>query len=162
MTEQDLRRDVKGYEGIYEVDVLGNIYNKSKNVKLKQCVDKFGYSKVSLRKNGKQKQKKVHRAVAESFILNPLNKPQVNHIDGDKSNNCVWNLEWCDNSQNMHHAYELGLANGTKVRIVETGEIFNTVFQCAKHINGSDANIHRCLRGDCETHKGYHFERVVE
>ena len=57
--------------------------------------------------------------------------------------------------------YEMGLANGIKVKVVETGEVFNTVFQCAKAINGNDADILRCINGKRKTHKGYHFEKVV-
>lgn len=162
MTEHDYVRPVKGYESLYTVDALGNVVSVKRNKKLTPCEDKFGYMKVVLSKNGKQCQKKIHRLVAEAFILNPLNKPQVNHIDGDKKNNCVWNLEWCTNSENMHHMYETGMGNGVKVRIVETGEVFNSVFQCAKHINGSDANILHCLQGKRKTHKGYHFERLGE
>lgn len=161
MTGQEYFRPVKGFEGLYEVDVLGNVFNARSKKKLTPCEDKFGYMKLCLRKNGKAYQKKVHRIVAESFILNPLKKAQVNHIDGNKKNNCVWNLEWCTNSENMHHMYEMGLANGIKVKVVETGEVFNTVFQCAKAINGNDADILRCINGKRKTHKGYHFEKVV-
>lgn len=162
MTEQDYIRSVKGYEGLYTVDALGNIFSLKRNKKLIPCEDKFGYMKVCLSNKGKEKQKKIHRIVAEAFIPNPLNKPQVNHIDGNKKNNCVWNLEWCTNSENMHHMYECGKGNGMQVKIVETGEVFNTVLQCAKHINGDDSNILQCLKGKRKTHKGYHFERIGE
>lgn len=76
---------------------------------LKQGVDKKGYKIVYLSKEGKQKTIKVHRLVATAFIENPLSLPQVNHKDGCKANNCVDNLEWCDNSYNQKHAHDSGL-----------------------------------------------------
>lgn len=67
-----------------------------------------GYRSVSLRHAGKQAQKLTHRLVAEAFLPNPEQLPQVNHIDGDKKNNAVTNLEWVTPSQNMKHAYAIG------------------------------------------------------
>ncbi|MPN37125.1 hypothetical protein SDC9_184641 [bioreactor metagenome] len=72
---------------------------------LKPGIDSKGYLKVVLCINGKNTTCKVHRLVAEAFILNPLNKPQVNHIDGDKLNNFMTNLEWSTQSENMVHAF---------------------------------------------------------
>lgn len=82
----------------------GGIYNKF-NRRLKGGKDKKGYIRHKL--NGKCY--KEHRLIAEKFVTNPFNKPQVNHIDGDKSNNQPSNLEWVTNSENQLHAYKLGL-----------------------------------------------------
>ena len=87
MTEKDCIRDVIGYEGLYTVNVLGEIYSVKSKKKLSPCVNRFGYMNVCLYKNGKQKTEKVHRIVASAFIPNPLNKTQVNHIDGNKKIN---------------------------------------------------------------------------
>ena len=89
-------KDIKGYEGLYEVSNTG--YIKSLQFK-KPFIKKFnknhqGYLSVSLYKDNENKLVKVHRVVAEAFIPNPENKPQVNHKDGNKANNCVENLEW--------------------------------------------------------------------
>lgn len=68
-----------------------------------------GYRRVMIGRGGYQKHLLVHRLVAETYIPNPYNKPQVNHIDGDKSNNNVTNLEWCTRLENMQHASKMGL-----------------------------------------------------
>lgn len=109
-------RPVKGYEGLYEVSNLGQVrsfYSGEAKI-LKPYVDKDGYLCVHLHKNGKGYAKKVHRLVASAFIPNIGDKPQVNHIDGDKTNNTVDNLEWVTSKENMHHAWETGLCKALK------------------------------------------------
>jgi hypothetical protein len=76
---------------------------------LKYGADNKGYFRTNLAKDGVNKTVKVHRVVAEAFIPNPDNLPQVNHKDGNKQNNCVENLEWCSASENQKHAFRLGL-----------------------------------------------------
>ena len=102
----------------------------------------------------------VHRLVAETWMPNPNQYEQVNHINGDKSDNRVENLEWASPSQNMRHAYRTGLlkAEGTPVRIVETGEIFESVSECARRIGCDHSSISNCLAGRNRTCRGYHFE----
>lgn len=113
---------VKGYEGLYEVDELGNVYSIVHNAhrrkrQLKPFVNKQGYLKVNLYDvNGKCKKKYVHRLVAEAFIDNPLNKPNVNHIDVNVKNNNVNNLEWCTQSENLLHCVKLGRHRGYEDR----------------------------------------------
>lgn len=111
-----------GFEGLYEVSELGkvkrlayskksklgNLFPVSEHI-LKPAKDGKGYLGVTLFKNGTPFRKKVHRLVAEAFVSNPFLLPQINHIDGDKTNNNVGNLEWCDNRHNIRHAYALGL-----------------------------------------------------
>ena len=104
----------------------------------------------------------VHRLVADTWIDNPNHYKEVNHIDGDKDNNSVENLEWTTRSENVLHAYRTGLNKGrhkgTPVRIVETGETFESQRECARRIGGNQANIARCLAGEQSTHLGFHFE----
>lgn len=111
-------KPIKGYEGIYMVlnigqvkslDRIDSIGRLKKGLILSDVDNGNGYRIVNLKFNGKQKMYTVHRLVAEAFIPNPMNLPQVNHIDGDKSNNKLENLEWCDKSHNMKHAYKIGL-----------------------------------------------------
>lgn len=93
----EIWKNIKNYEGIYQISNLGKIKNKEKI--LKQYVKK-GYYTIGLRKNGLRKFYQVHRLVAQAFIENKDNLPQVNHIDENKLNNNVDNLEWCTVSYN--------------------------------------------------------------
>ena len=109
----EIWKPVKGFEN-YEVSNLGQVkslnYNRTKEAKiLRLCKNKDGYLTVTLYKNGKGYAKKVHRLVTAAFIPNPEGKTEVNHIDGNKTNNRVENLEWATHSENMHHAWETGL-----------------------------------------------------
>ena len=102
----------------------------------------------------------VHRMVAETWLDNPNYYTQVNHINGDKDDNRVDNLEWVTPSQNTRHAIRIGLRKGTPVRIVETGEIFESQAECARRIGCDQSAIAKCLAGKQSTHHGYHFEYV--
>ena len=127
------RKDVKGFEGLYEVDLMGNVYSKDKPVRhnfggiaikkgkqLKPEVTNCGYLRVLLiGHDGKRYHMSNHRAVAEAFISNPGNElPQVNHIDGNKKNNNIFNLQWCTASENQQHAIRTGLKK-PKVKGIE-------------------------------------------
>lgn len=86
----------------YKISNLGNLKSKSKRIK--KCINRDGYYQVSLYKNGNKKSILVHRLVAMTFIPNPLNKPTVNHIDGNKLNNNVSNLEWATCKEQQYHS----------------------------------------------------------
>jgi len=106
---------ISGYENTYLITSHGEIIRNGKVRKV--GVTRTGYQSVVLCKNGVMKNYRVHRLVAEAFIPNPDNKPHVNHINGDKTDNRVENLEWVTQSENMQHAYSSGLRNpmnGTK------------------------------------------------
>ena len=101
-------KSVRGYEGLYEVSNLGRVRSLKRattsGVVLKQAM-KRGYMHVCLSKENRPSTKSVHRLVAEAFIANPMDKPVVNHLDGDKTNNAVSNLEWATYSENELHSY---------------------------------------------------------
>lgn len=97
---QEIWKDAKGYEEYYEISNLGKVRNKiNKNIK-KQTNNGRGYMSVNLWHNNKGNTKYVHRLVAESFIKNADNKPEVHHKDSDRSNNCVDNLAWVTSKEN--------------------------------------------------------------
>ena len=107
----EIWRDVEGYGGKYQVSNLARVRSlyRGKTKLLKPDTIHTGYLRVTLCKDGKTKYPFVHRLVAQAFIPNPDNKPQVNHIDGDKTNNYVSNLEWVTAAENIHHGFFLGL-----------------------------------------------------
>jgi hypothetical protein len=115
----EIWKDIDGYEGYYQVSSYGRtrsldrtIRNRLyKGVVKKHRKDKNGYCIVNLWGNSKNKSCKAHRLVAIHFITNIGNKPQVNHKDGNKDNNHVDNLEWCDCHENMIHAFKNGLSS---------------------------------------------------
>ena len=111
-------KEIPGYEGLYEVSNTGNVKSLIKNNIIKGFINKKGYIQVSLSKNGIIKKFSVHRLVAQAFLQNPYNLPQVNHRDEDKINNNVDNLEWCDAKYNNNYgtarirAKETAIKNG--------------------------------------------------
>jgi hypothetical protein len=116
---QEEWRQVVNYEGYYEISNLGNLRSVDRIVRykssgtmlrrgrpMKQCKNKYGYMDVRLCKEGVEKAHLVHRLVAMAFLDNPEDKPQVNHKNGVKWNNCLENLEWSTLSENRLHAYK--------------------------------------------------------
>lgn len=103
---------IANFERKYEIAPDGRVWNKNKDDWQTLTQNPNGYMKAQLSLNGKKDQLLVHRLVARHFIPNPYNHPQVNHIDGDKTNNTVGNLEWVDRSQNIQHSLREGLRKG--------------------------------------------------
>jgi len=111
---------VIGYEGLYKVSVGGEFFSVPKKThtrsekKLTPNIYPSGYAGVTLYKNGKPRTFRASRLVAQTYIPNPLNLPQVNHINGNKLDNRVENLEWCTAKRNIAHAFENGLVADRK------------------------------------------------
>lgn len=105
--------NLTGFEELYGVDEFGNVFSLITTRSRRKCklkpYNKNGYLAVNLYKNGKMYHRYIHRLVAETFIPNLNNYEEVNHIDCDKTNNCIWNLEWCNRKQNLKHSYDNGL-----------------------------------------------------
>ncbi len=126
----ELWKDVEGYEN-YQISTLGRVRRKAKMFKVgiknvskifkKEMILKpikltKGYLGAVLYDDKSiGKTYKIHRLVAKAFIPNPNNLPQVNHKDGNKENNCINNLEWCSNKENMEHSYRIGLRDKAKM-----------------------------------------------
>lgn len=161
-------RDVSNHTGI--IHKPDRILKQNKNHK--------GYMVVDLGKtNQKTNRVFVHRLVAKAFIENPLNKPQVNHIDGNKENNCVENLEWCTNQENQIHAVKNKLndhskysSGRTKRKVcqidLKTNEIINifpSISEAARTMGcKSSSNIGSCCRGKRNKVNGFKWKYAEE
>lgn len=108
---------IPNYEHIYLINEYGSVINIINGKEIAHTFQGTGRPKVELYKKGIRKNFKVHRLVALTFIPNPHNKPQINHIDGVKTNNHVSNLEWCTHRENADHAIARGLMGHQKLRI---------------------------------------------
>ena len=124
----------------YEVSNFGNIRNLKGHL-LSQHDNGYGYKNVMLYETSKRKVYYVHRLVAEAVIENPENQSEVNHLDGNKGNNILSNLEWCTSSENERHSYdELGKINGNRKLSDEAVE--DIINNCSKQVKGvSKSNV---------------------
>lgn len=164
--KKEIWKQIKGYEGLYEVSNFGNImslnYKRTGQVNVLSPVeDKDGYLYVGLHKNGKQKICFIHRLVAEAFIPNWFDYPQVNHKDENKQNNHIDNLEWCDCKYNSN----FGTRNERRVKkqskpvlqLTKTGEFVREWSSTAEAgRNGFDqGGVSNCCRGKLKHYKGF-------
>lgn len=111
MIAKEVFKEIPTYEGKYWVSNFGNVKSlyRGKYFIMKPHKSELGYLRVRLSKDNKAKTFIVHRLVALMFVPNPYNYKEVNHIDGNKENNCADNLEWCTRSENIKHAFDMGL-----------------------------------------------------
>lgn len=164
-------KDIKGCEGKYQCSNLGRFrclpcrgHQKTINY-MNLTPNEEGYLFVMLRyNNGERKNRQAHRIIAETFIPNPENKPTVNHIDRDPSNNKVNNLEWMTQEEQNKHDFRLErvtetLQNkyGKKVECYELEEIYPSIGECAKAFNVGYKSISSCCYGRVDTIRGFHF-----
>lgn len=141
----------------YWVSDTGKVYNKHAK-ELKQEKGKGGYLRVTLYKDGKQKHILVHRLVASTYITNPLNLPEVNHLDNNPSNNNVWNLCWCTAKENSRWS------KAKPVIMYYTNKKYGKTFSCireAEEKTGIDnTSISRCCMRKQKTAGGYIWEYI--
>ena len=136
---------IDGYDNAYRITSDGKVYS-GETLKSTE-IARNGYERVSLWKNGKGKHYSIHRLVATAFIPNPNNYEMVNHKDGNKQNNDVSNLEWCDASHNMRHAYDNSLVNPKTTRVIQYTKDFqkvkewNSIAEACESLNLNHANV---------------------
>ena len=171
---------VVGYEGLYMVSNLGRVkslnYKRTGKEKILTPVtnkkDKQGYYRVPLSKNGEKKNVLVHILVAEAFIPNPLNLPEVNHIDENTLNNNVDNLEWCTKKENANHGtrnqrISEKMTNGKQSKQVRQknldGDIVKdwpSTMEIERQLGFSNKHISRCCRGERKKSHGFLWEYI--
>lgn len=160
MVENEYWKSVKGYEGIYEISSFGRVkrlelrctdkngvnYCKKERITLGSKT-KEGYIRLGLTKNGKRIKYLIHRLMGEAFLSNPENKEQINHINGVKDCNRVWNLEWVTHSENIKHAYDvLGFDNKSRKL---TDEDVTYIRSNYKYGNGGELAIKFNVTNNC-------------
>lgn len=179
----EIWKDIKGYEGLYMVSNFGNVKSLPRNrvdkngiiypvqgkILSNSCQNK-GYLRVFLCKNNTPKTTSVHRIVASAFIPNPENKPHVNHIDGNRSNNHYSNLEWCTSAENNWHMLnvlkrKIGKARFGKdnpaakaVICIETNERFNTAVEASFKLRVPSEKIGMVCKGNRKRTGGLTFK----
>lgn len=152
-------RPIDGYENLYAVSSKGRVMNLKKNKMIKPWVSNYGYVLVNLRKNGKQKKYLIHKLVAEAFIPNPYNLPQINHIDECKSNNNVTNLEWCTPSQNQRHSiYQRSCKINQYTLDGEFIKQWESSHEIERNLGYNDGNIISCCKNKQKTAYGYRWK----
>ena len=158
-------RDIKGFEGKYMVSNLGivkslNYNNTGKEGIMEPHDNGKGYLRVQLCKNGKGKWYRINRLVALAFIPNPDNLPEVNHIDKDKTNNKVENLEWCTTQYNVEYSQAKAVIGIDKV----SGLIlkFPSIMEAERQTGISNKHICDCLKGRCKSAGGFYWHYADE
>lgn len=165
MQNKEILKDIRGYEGLYQISNMGRVYSLKTNRFLAKSIHKGGYVKVSLQKDRKARTYLIHRLVASNFIVNPNNYRYINHLDGNKQNNCVENLEWCTVSQNTKHAFNNNLGGFRDRALLELDKInsittykkvifkkgnefieFNSISKAADMLGLKRDNITRAIR----------------
>lgn len=157
----------KDVDDAYEVSSFGNVRNLRTGRLKKLEIDRSGYHTVRLYHNKNSRIIYVHRLVAKAFIKNPLEKAQVNHINGDKLDNSIDNLEWATQSENLRHAAlvlgrSLGGRKAIPVLCVETGERYRSIGEAARETGLSKGHIAKALshkEGRTQT-GGFHWAKV--
>ena len=160
-------KEIKGFDN-YLISNYGNVKNKKTNKIFKKTLNHYGYIVYCLRKNSKGYVKKGHRLVAEAFIPNPDNLPQVNHKDENPTNNYVENLEWCTAKYNCQYgtrgkriSEKLSISLRKPIKQIENNKvvkIWNSAKEVEEQLNIDRGNICRCLKGIRKTAGGYRWE----
>lgn len=156
MKNNEIWKDIEGYEGMYQVSNLGRVksikFRKEKI--LKPGRDTYGYLHISLSKNGERKQYLIHRLVAQAFIANPDNLSMINHKDENPSNNRVENLEWCTAKYNNNYGTKIqriaGKLSKPVLQFTKDGKLvkeWKSTMDVERNLGYSKGNISSCCTG---------------
>lgn len=158
--EEEIWKDIEGYNGMYRISNLGNVYSKYINRNLKPGKTQDGYLYVMLRKNKKQKIHLIHRLIATYFIPNPDNLPIINHKDENKTNNSIDNLEWCtytyNNTYNDVHKNRALQISERVFAYNQNGDMvydYYSAREAARQLGYNNGNISLCCSGNIYTYK---------
>ena len=160
-------KDIPGWEGLYACTTHGDIWSYRSDKFLSPSKNKRGYLHVTFTKDGKRYDYRVNRLVAMTFLDNQNNLPQVNHIDGNKLNNNIDNLEWCSNSYNTKQAYDAGLYVSKKEcpiraidKITKTVYEFKSIRECSERLKLNRKTITSILKENKTNNYDYDFEYI--
>ena len=162
MDKNEVWAPVNGLDN-YELSTLGRLRNTKTGRVLAGCINNHGYIRYDVSVRGKRMAVAGHRLVAGAFLTKSRPDDVVNHIDGDKTNNEISNLEWCSQKENMHHAIEkLGFvpnyARKRPVVCIETNQTFACSSAAGKEYGICGSAIDRCCRGIIPTAAGFHWK----
>lgn len=154
-------KDIKGYDGLYAVTEDGKVWSYCRKIYLTPNIDKNGYHRVCVIKNGKKATITIHRLVAEAYISNPENLPDVNHKDENKSNNTINNLEWCNEAYNNCYGTRI---NRIRKPIIceELNKVYDSAIAASEETRIDKSSITKCCKGKRETAGGYHWRYADE
>lgn len=145
-------KDIKGYEGLYQVSNMGNVRSLKRNKNLSLEIIRGGYCRVKLCDNGKENKILVHRLVAKEFLDNPLGLCEINHKDENKLNNNVENLEYCTRRYNVEYS------QAKSVHCLETNDYFKSLKEAEETTQISKSHICDVCNGKRKTAGGYRWE----
>ena len=158
-------QDIKGYENLYAITSCGRVWSYISKKFLKPRMDKDGYLIINLHKNNQMKTFKVHRLVAETYICNTCELPQVNHKDENKTNNSVGNLEWCTHIYNQNYGSrneKVAKSKNKAVFCVELGKVFDSIKIASREMHINDVCISLACKNKIKTSGGYHWKYLKE
>ena len=180
----EIWKDIENFEGLYQISNLGRVKSANRVVHVEdpknhrkydkhfpECIkttnlDTKGYVMVTLKKNGKTSRYRIHRLVANAFIPNPNNLPQVNHIDENKENNCVDNLEWCTNEYNIKYGTRIsrisnkrkGISTHNSIKVKVFSTVYDSLTKAGNAIGVSGDTVKRRIETNIEGYSYYDNE----